>query len=144
MRISDWSSDVCSSDLLCEPLQIAALGCLFFVAWSASDRFGRGAVLILGVCLIFAFIARGYYESWASVRHVPAVDRATDSLTIVIGCVIAASMLSMNILERRLISWRSEEHTSELQSLMRTSYGVFCLNKKITTSPPQPKHKPTR
>ena len=91
--------------VLCEPLQIAALGCLFFVAWSASDRFGRGAVLILGICLIFAFIARGYYESWASARHVAAVDRAIDSLTIVIGCVIAASMLSMNILERRLINW---------------------------------------
>ncbi|MEV4933579.1 sensor histidine kinase [Sphingobium sp. LSP13-1-1.1] len=91
--------------VLCEPLQIAALGCLFFVAWSASDRFGRGAVLILGICLIFAFIARGYYESWASARHVAAVDRAIDSLTIVIGCVIAASMLSLNILERRLISW---------------------------------------
>src|SRR3546814_2302607 len=30
---------------------------------------------------------------------------------------------------------RSEEHTSELQSLMRTSYSVFCLNKKKTTSP---------
>src|SRR3546814_4624062 len=29
--------------------------------------------------------------------------------------------------------WRSEEHTSELQSLMRISYAVFCLNKKITT-----------
>src|SRR3546814_2261674 len=29
---------------------------------------------------------------------------------------------------------RSEEHTSELQSLMRISYAVFCLNKKITTS----------
>src|SRR3546814_5835327 len=29
-------------------------------------------------------------------------------------------------------SWRSEEHTSELQSLMRISYAVFCLNKKIT------------
>src|SRR3546814_1843235 len=29
-------------------------------------------------------------------------------------------------------SWRSEEHTSELQSLMRISYAVFCLKKKIT------------
>src|SRR3546814_9378776 len=29
--------------------------------------------------------------------------------------------------------WRSEEHTSELQSLMRISYAVFCLKKKITT-----------
>src|SRR3546814_6211401 len=35
---------------------------------------------------------------------------------------------------------RSEEHTSELQSLMRTSYAVFCLQKKNHT----PTHKPTR
>src|SRR3546814_2803827 len=32
------------------------------------------------------------------------------------------------------IFWRSEEHTSELQSLMRISYAVFCLNKKTETS----------
>src|SRR3546814_966304 len=32
----------------------------------------------------------------------------------------------------RMRSWRSEEHTSELQSLMRTSYAVFCLKKKNT------------
>src|SRR3546814_4727027 len=31
---------------------------------------------------------------------------------------------------RRLVEWRSEEHTSELQSLMRISYAVFCLKKK--------------
>src|SRR3546814_8033976 len=37
----------------------------------------------------------------------------------------------------RLSSPRSEEHTSELQSLMRISYAVFCLNKKSTT------HRPT-
>lgn len=91
--------------VLCEPLQIAALGCLFFVAWSASDRFGRGALVILGLCLVVAFITRGYYEAWASTRHIPAVDRAIDSLTIVIGCVIAASTLSMSILEQRLVSW---------------------------------------
>src|SRR3546814_7181325 len=36
---------------------------------------------------------------------------------------------------------RSEEHTSELQSLMRISYAVFCLKKKTTRSPPaQPHH----
>src|SRR3546814_8389136 len=33
--------------------------------------------------------------------------------------------------EKGLLSWRSEEHTSELQSLMRISYAVFCLKKKI-------------
>src|SRR3546814_4138457 len=46
-------------------------------------------------------------------------------------------------LERRLVDFgsrdaRSEEHTSELQSLMRISYAVFCLKKKNTT------HKPLR
>src|SRR3546814_2354572 len=48
-------------------------------------------------------------------------------------------------------SWRSEEHTSELQSLMRISYAVFCLKKKNTTikrthsaphtTPPQRRNK---
>src|SRR3546814_4162311 len=32
--------------------------------------------------------------------------------------------------ENSLVRWRSEEHTSELQSLMRISYAVFCLKKK--------------
>src|SRR3546814_10134725 len=35
---------------------------------------------------------------------------------------------------RTVAAWRSEEHTSELQSLMRSSYAVFCLKKKITTT----------
>src|SRR3546814_1757728 len=34
--------------------------------------------------------------------------------------------------DRLLAPWRSEEHTSELQSLMRISYAVFCLKKKKT------------
>src|SRR3546814_1772740 len=33
------------------------------------------------------------------------------------------------------VAWRSEEHTSELQSLTRISYAVFCLKKKKTTNP---------
>src|SRR3546814_3229656 len=37
------------------------------------------------------------------------------------------------IFERGRVESRSEEHTSELQSLMRISYAVFCLKKKITT-----------
>jgi len=91
--------------VLCEPLQIAALGCLFFVAWSASDRFGRSAIIVIGFCLIFAFMARGYYEVWTPAPRAPDIGRAIDNLTIVIGCLIAASMLSMSILEQRLISW---------------------------------------
>ncbi|HKY82448.1 MAG TPA: histidine kinase [Sphingobium sp.] len=91
--------------VLCEPLQIAALGCLFFVAWSASDRFGRSSTIVLALCLVLAFLARGYYEVWTSARHVVEVDRAIDGLTVLIGCIIAASMLSMSILEKRLIAW---------------------------------------
>lgn len=91
--------------VLCEPLQIAALGCLFFVAWSASDRFGRGSIIVLALCLILAFLARSYYEVWTSARHVAEVDRAIDGLTVLIGCIIAAAMLSMSILEKRLINW---------------------------------------
>ena len=90
---------------LCPPLQIPALACLFFVAWSASERFGRGSIIILALCLILAFLARGSYESWAAERHVAEVDRAIDGVTVLIGCSIAAAMLSMSILERRLISW---------------------------------------
>src|SRR3546814_4142458 len=36
----------------------------------------------------------------------------------------------------KILLARSEEHTSELQSLMRISYAVFCLNKKTTIKPP--------
>jgi signal transduction histidine kinase len=91
--------------VLCQPLQIAALGCLFFVAWSAFDRFGKGAMIVLGLCLTLAFMVRSYYEPWSSTRHMMPIDRAIDSLTVVIGCVIAATMLSMSVLEARLTAW---------------------------------------
>src|SRR3546814_2589445 len=40
---------------------------------------------------------------------------------------------AMKQVARQSANWRSEEHTSELQSLMRISYAVFCLKKKQTT-----------
>lgn len=94
-----------STIVLSEPLQLAALGCLFFVAWSASDRFGRGANIVLGLCLILALLTRSYYEAWASARHMPDVDRAIGGVTVLIGCTIAISLISMSILEKRLIEW---------------------------------------
>src|SRR3546814_9508527 len=88
MRISDWSSDVCSSDLFLHALDIF-------------DRL-RGQVGI-------AARARG--------RFAPAVHFLIDRLDRgLIGGVA-----------REIV--RSEEHTSELQSLMRISYAVFCLKK---------------
>src|SRR3546814_1773438 len=101
MRISDWSSDVCSSDLIdallnadqsFDPLTAKRT---FRLAMSAN------MTELLGVPLIKRLISHG------STISLQIVDLAADSL-------------------RR----RSEEHTSELQSLMRISYAVFCLKKK--------------
>src|SRR3546814_1032417 len=57
--------------------------------------------------------------------------------------VVAGSSLTMGrpLIRKLSTSFRSEEHTSELQSLMRISYAVFCLKKKKQHT--QPKHKNT-
>src|SRR3546814_10748230 len=49
----------------------------------------------------------------------------------------ASGKVQKNILRDRLVAQRSEEPTSALQSLMRISYAVFCLNKKPQNSHPQ-------
>src|SRR3546814_4407477 len=98
MRISDWSSDVCSSDLLLLGFlkQFLQAYPIFRRSDSNADRFGH------------AFQKLG-------MRIVDAVG-----ITQFQHCVDFA------ICHGR----RSEEHTSELQSLMRISYAVFCLKKK--------------
>src|SRR3546814_4454317 len=95
MRISDWSSDVCSSDLVARngtPLD----GSPPSRNWTPSR--------LAALSLISTMIA-----------STSTCSRATSSWRITspsIRCV------------------RSEEHTSELKSLMRISYAVFCLKKK--------------
>src|SRR3546814_1645358 len=104
MRISDWSSDVCSSDL--EPARIGAddvdrrdVG---------GDAFEQRRVEISRVV-----------DVTRRVRAVAAGARA-----------VAAFRARHRIVQVRGPQIRSEEHTSELQSLMRISYAVFCLKKK--------------
>src|SRR3546814_2566561 len=98
MRISDWSSDVCSSDLGSD----AIAGVINIIL--KSDRSG-GSVSVTG---------GSYYEgdgdTLAESGHLamPIGDGGYFDVTV----------------------FRSEEHTSELQSLMRISYAVFCLKKK--------------
>src|SRR3546814_6739333 len=108
MRISDWSSDVCSSDL--EQVTLDAIVAAFGV-----DRGDRH---------------RGFV-----VRHQNALPAAVRSARILGPAVDAAPRPEINrhIVGRRDGDARSEEHTSELQSLMRNSYAVFCLNKKKST-----------
>src|SRR3546814_6139302 len=71
---------------------------------------------------------------------VPAKDAFSgfsDDIIIIIGsalvlsAAVARSGIIESMLARLTASVRSEEHTSELQSLMRFSYAVFCLNKHI-------------
>src|SRR3546814_7991847 len=112
MRISDWSSDVCSSDLP------HLLGPLF-------GEFDRNLVAIedrLGVYIA----ARG---SRVQIEGEPeAAARARDVLTGLYNRLDEGHDIDAGMVDA--IIARSEEHTSELQSLMRISYAVFCLKKK--------------
>src|SRR3546814_1519634 len=101
MRISDWSSDVCSSDLLALHAGVRRTSDMHVI----QER-GKG-------CL------------------------RRDQRAVVEKCRIAAifglQASRMRFLHRNLLlraPFRSEEHTSELQSLMRISYAVFCLKKQ--------------
>src|SRR3546814_7043037 len=94
MRISDWSSDVCSSDL--------TLGGEF----DAPFPFGQ-----------FLFIVKSFVAN-----RIPAF------VTAQIDIAICFHRLPQGLAHSA--PGRSEEHTSELQSLMRISYAVFCLKKK--------------
>src|SRR3546814_7515698 len=116
MRISDWSSDVCSSDLL-------AVGCLL------ADAAGAGGIDIEGALRLVAVDAR------AGVQH---LDHHVAALPERLGALRDEGLGAVQRLDRRRLAdrrgvggrLRSEEHTSELQSLMRISYAVFCLKKK--------------
>src|SRR3546814_3191414 len=89
MRISDWSSDVCSSDLQ---------------KWkSGSPGWPIGHLQM-----------RSFRSSNVVLPAISGLGRAGTSRRVLVA------------------NGRSEEHTSELQSLMRISYAVFCLEKNIT------------
>src|SRR3546814_7188294 len=111
MRISDWSSDVCSSDL----------SIVWFDAFVANvDRTARNTNLLLWhrkLHLIDHGAALYFHHDWASAGSAAASPFARIADHVLLP-------LATRLRER------SEEHTSELQSLMRISYAVFCLKKK--------------
>src|SRR3546814_1532737 len=117
MRISDWSSDVCSSDL------------------PTAARFRRMTTDAISVDDF-----REKAQAWLA-EHKGEAPRDY-------GAILPPDLADQGRAWQRLIlaggfagiHWpteygRSEEHTSELQSLMRISYAVFCLKKKKTTTP---------
>src|SRR3546814_10513589 len=114
MRISDWSSDVCSSDL--------------------SDRDtdqGRGerrAAQPVAVADLGGGRQRGAGRLVAAVLSLHPATARSRSATASCGCATGRAV-------RVDVAGRSEEHTSELQSLMRISYAVFCFKKKNNKTP---------
>src|SRR3546814_7700182 len=124
MRISDWSSDVCSSDLDGRGDDAPRF-----------DRFCRGqgaarrADRRLGECRrddLQPVRADAQSASFARAarRLYPQPRLRCEGVGARAGA--AAQPAEVGVEQ----SARSEEHTSELQSLMRTSYAVFCLKKK--------------
>src|SRR3546814_4669484 len=107
MRISDWSSDVCSSDLLHDEVQRFA-NVLKDLGVAKGDRVAIYMPMIPELPVAMLACAR------IGAPH-----------SVVFGGFSPDSLIDrIN---------RSEEHTSELQSLMRISYAVFCLKKKKPT-----------
>src|SRR3546814_3286261 len=69
------------------------------------------------------------------VNEVRWLPRLAPNLPVAVPDVVAIGQPSGAFARPwAVVSWRSEEHTSELQSLMRISYAVLCLKKKNTTT----------
>src|SRR3546814_8933324 len=115
MRISDWSSDVCSSDL----------------------RLGREAAEDDAVHRADPRAGEHRRRALGNHRHIDG-----DAVALLDAELLQRVREADDVGEQRGIAdrprlaiggvGRSEEHTSELQSLMRISYAVFCLKKKKT------------
>src|SRR3546814_7640722 len=122
MRISDWSSDVCSSDLN-RPMRMTVTYDMGTGREASREGFADGHVIDRVV---------GYGIAWHEGQLFGWVNQLVGVLTA-IGLIMMA--VSGFILWRRRKPGdvlgapppRSEEHTSELQSLLRISYAVHCL-----------------
>src|SRR3546814_3450104 len=115
MRISDWSSDVCSSDL------------------HPSDRrelVHQQQALVLELWIGLRQFARVEVDDLAEeqVHDQPALGQL-----VRLDADVDRHLLLAQVGQQEVVV-RSEEHTSELQSLVRISYAVFCLNKTKAAS----------
>src|SRR3546814_4664624 len=135
MRISDWSSDVCSSDLdvgVLDELQPPALGTE--VELADAQRVGLQLQLGCGEQVLHLVGQQAEAVDHLHLQLAQFVDVACGADALVqgqarvhVGQVVVGDQ-RRNVHQH--LGARSEEHTSELQSLMRISYAVFCLKKK--------------
>src|SRR3546814_2311065 len=130
MRISDWSSDVCSSDLTAVRREVAMTGEVTL----------RGRVLLIGGLKekLLAALRAGIktvlipQENEKDLADIPDNVKRKMEIVPVSDCdeVLARALVSkLTPIEWTESDDRSAEHTAELQSLMRISYAVYRLKK---------------
>src|SRR3546814_1728831 len=126
MRIRDWSSDVCSSDLKNYDPRATVMQKTVrevFDALKVNDPVFEVALQLEEMALNDPY--------FIEKKLFPNVDFYSGVILSAIG--FPTTMFTALFALARTVGWvaqRSEEHTSELQSLMRNSYAVFCLKKK--------------
>src|SRR3546814_2115389 len=134
IRISDWNSDVCSSDLL-----TAATLFPLYTGLASADHANRTAEAVRDGLLRPGGIATTQVSNgqqwdepngWAPLQWVAVEGLDRYGHTALAQQIGTRFLQQVHNLYRKEDKLRSEEHTSELQSLMRISYAVFCLNKK--------------
>src|SRR3546814_9669410 len=143
MRISDWSSDVCSSDLPGRSFPITAPG---GYEWRANGIRGFALTHLSGtgctgasgdvpIMPVTVPVERSPSSVAAGLGYASLLDHAKESAspgayTVTLDNRVRVELGATNRTAVGRFTFRSEEHTSELQSLMRISYAVFCLKKK--------------
>src|SRR3546814_10694537 len=120
MRISDWSSDVCSSDL--QVLESFA----FREEIEQIQQMRDAGIVSEDLARNLRIETENVH---ASRRPMATVDMRATTPELLCGFPVFKDLDDAE-LKRVAKRLRSEEHTSELQSLMRISYAVFCLKKK--------------
>src|SRR3546814_4254282 len=116
MRISDWSSDVCSSDLAgrsasVPTLPFAPVSIALMLSKSAKKFAPEPKRARLASWKFFAAVSSSFSSALPALKSAKVEENFDEALLYTVPL-------------------RSEEHTSELQSLMRISYAVFCLKTK--------------
>src|SRR3546814_9625067 len=129
MRISDWISDVCSSDL-------RAICWLISLSSTSSTRAPRSRGQVASASASGRLVVRDP-DPWSSASAMPSTRLETLTGLNSTLWIPASRAFSTT-------SARSEEHTSELQSLMAISYADFCLQKKTNISCPVHQHQPSK
>src|SRR3546814_7263162 len=116
LRISDWSSDVCSSDLT-------------GLSFDASTTLAKSKSICASALRVS--IVKRTTSLPTSLTTSASVTKLPERFDIFTGSPFRSSRtICTSLTSKRVRPPRSEEHTSELQSLMRISYAVFCLKKK--------------